>query len=86
MSKSIVIGAVVVIIIAVALYYVLVVKEASPPVVTPIEPIKTEQGLGGELLENPGTLVPETNVFQEIDTNPLQGTNPFEGGSLNPFE
>ena len=87
MSKPILIGAVGVIIIAAALYYVLVVQKASPsPVVTPIEPLETEQGLGSELLQNPGTLVPETNPFQEIDTNPLQGTNPFEGGYKNPFE
>ena len=86
MSKPILIGAVVAIIIAAALYYVLVVQKAPPPVVTPIEPLETEQGLGSELLQNPGTLVPEINPFKEVDTNPLQGTNPFEGGSKNPFE
>jgi len=42
--------------------------------------------LGSELLSNPGTIVPETNPFKEVDTNPLQGTNPFEGGYKNPFE
>ena len=84
MSKTVLIGAGVVIIIAVALYYFLVVQKA-PPQLTPLEPLETEQGLGSELLSNPGTLVPETNPFQEVDTNPLQGTNPFEGGYQNPF-
>lgn len=83
MSKTILIGAVIVIIIASALYYILAMQKASSQV-TPI--IDTEQGLGGELLNNPGTLVPETNPFKEIETNPLQGTNPFEGGYKNPFK
>jgi len=88
MSKNILIGAVVVIIIAGALYYILVVQKAPSqptPQVTPIEPLETEQGLGSELLQNPGTLVPDTNPFKEVDTNPLQGTNPFEGGYQNPL-
>jgi len=86
MSKNILIGVIIVIVIAGGLYYILVVQKAPPPQVTPLEPLETEQGLGSELLQNPGTLVPETNPFQEVDTNPLQGTNPFEGGSKNPFE
>jgi len=87
MSKPIIIGVVIAIIIAAGLYYVLVVQKAPPQATTPqVTPLETEQGLGSELLENPGTLVPETNVFQEVDTNPLQGTNPFEGGAKNPFE
>ena len=84
MSNFILIGAAVVIVIAAALYYVLVVQKA-PSQVTPLEPLETEQGLGSELLLNPGSLVPETNPFKEIDTNALQGTNPFEGGYKNPF-
>ena len=55
------------------------------PVQRFVEPIQQDQGLGSELLANPGTLVPETNPFKEVDTNPLQGTNPFEGGYKNPF-
>tara|TARA_Y100000310_G_C20047345_1_gene518916 strand:+ start:222 stop:467 length:246 start_codon:yes stop_codon:yes gene_type:complete len=81
MSKQILIGVVVIIGIAAALYYFLVVQKGTGQSVDQIE-----QGLGGELLQNPGTSVPETNPFQEVDTNPLQGTNPFEGGYKNPFE
>ena len=59
-------------------------EEVEQPVQV-LPPIPQDQGLGSELLANPGTLVPETNPFKEIDTNPLQGTNPFEGGYKNPF-
>lgn len=82
MSKSILIGALAVIIIAAALYYVLVVQKKAPE----ITPLEREKGLGSELLQNPGTLVPETNPFKNVDTSPLQGVNPFKGGYKNPFE
>jgi len=59
-------------------------SEVQQPVQV-LPPLPQDQGLGSELLENPGTLVPDTNPFQDVDTNPLQGTNPFEGGSKNPF-
>ncbi|OHA65862.1 MAG: hypothetical protein A3D64_02805 [Candidatus Wildermuthbacteria bacterium RIFCSPHIGHO2_02_FULL_49_9] len=83
MSKNILIGAGIVIIIAAALYYFLVLQKPTPQI-TPLE--KEEEGLGSELLKNPGTLVPQVNPFQDVDTNPLQGTNPFEGGYRNPFQ
>mgnify|MGYP000283000894 CR=1 FL=1 len=80
MQRSILIGIIVIVIIAAGLYYFLVMQK---PVVEPIE--RGNGGLGSELLENPGTAVPQTNPFEDVDTNPLQGTNPFEGGYKNPF-
>ena len=80
MTRTILIGVIVIIIAAGALYYYFVVRQPS------VEPIERDAGLGSELLQNPGTLVPETNPFENTDTNPLQGTNPFEGGYRNPFE
>jgi flagellar basal body-associated protein FliL len=80
MSKNILIGVVIVILVAAGLYYFLVLKQGT------VEPIEQGQGLGSELLQNPGTLVPKTNPFEKVDTNPLQGTNPFEGGYKNPFK
>ncbi|MDA1337444.1 MAG: hypothetical protein O3C23_01625 [bacterium] len=85
MVKNILIGVGIVIIIVAGLYYFLVAQKQAPTV-TPIE--KEEKGLGGELFEktaNPAQKVPETNPFKEVETNPLQGTNPFEG-TKNPFE
>ena len=81
MLKNILIGVVIVIIIAGGLYYVMVAKQST---VVPVE--QKQEGLGSELLNNPGTIVPDANPFEEVDTNPLQGTNPFEGGYKNPFE
>jgi hypothetical protein len=80
MSKNILIGFVVLILAAAAVYYYFVLRQPSA------EPLEREAGLGSELLQNPGTLVPETNPFQNTDTNPLKGANPFEGGYRNPFE
>ena len=80
MSKTILIGVVIVIIIAAALYYFFVMRQPS------IEPLEQgEEGFGRQLYENPGTLVPETNPFEDVNTNPLQGINPFQGYK-NPFE
>ena len=83
MFKNILIGAGIVILVAAALYYFLVMQKA-PLQVTPME--REKSGLGSELFENPGTLIPETNPFKNVETNPLKGTNPFEGGYQNPFE
>ena len=85
MSKPILIGAIAVIISAAGLYYFLVLQKQSPTV-TPLE----EEGgsFGSELFEkagNPAQSVPDTNPFDDVNTNPLQGTNPFEGGYQNPF-
>lgn len=45
-----------------------------PPAQTPQE----QEGLGGQLYENPAAKVPETNPFG-VETNPFQGyKNPFE--------
>ena len=84
MSKNILIGVVIVIIIAAGLYYFLVLQKQGPTVA----PLEQEQGLGSSLYEktgNPGEVVPETNPFQSVQVNPLEGTNPFEGGYKNPF-
>ena len=83
MNKNIVIGAVVLLVVVAAAYYFFVLQKA--PQVTPLE---KEQGLGSQLYEktgNPGEVVPETNPFQNVQANPLGGTNPFEGGYQNPF-
>ena len=84
MSKNILIGVVIVIIIAVGLYYFLVLQKQG----TTVARLEQEQGLGSSLYEktgNPGEVVPETNPFQNVQVNPLEGTNPFEGGYKNPF-
>lgn len=88
MNKNILIGLAVLLVVAGGLYYFLVVqKQQAPP--APLAPIeKEEKGLGGELFKktgNPAQKVPETNPFKEVETNPLQSTNPFEG-LKNPFE
>jgi flagellar basal body-associated protein FliL len=80
MSKTILIAIALLLVVAAGLYYFLVMQK-SPQ----LSPLEREKGLGSELLQNPGTLVPETNPFQNTDTNPLKGTNPFEGGYKNPF-
>ena len=81
MTKNIIIGAVALLVVIAAAYYFLVLqKQASK-----VTPLEQEQGLGSELYGNPGEVVPETNPFQNVQTNPLGGTNPFEGGYKNPF-
>ncbi|MBI2123858.1 MAG: hypothetical protein HYU04_01295 [Candidatus Wildermuthbacteria bacterium] len=81
MNKNIIIGAVVLLVVVAAAYYFFVMQKSSPQVT----PLETEQGLGSELYGNPGEVVPDTNPFQNVQTNPLEGTNPFEGGYSNPF-
>lgn len=83
MPKIVFIVAAVILIVGGVLYYVFVLRQPTT------EPLEKEQGLGGELFEktgNPGSVVPETNPFLQVETNPLQGINPFEGGYRNPFE
>jgi len=82
-NKNIVIGAVALLAVAALVYYFFVLQK--PGLVTPLE---EDQGLGSQLYEktgNPGEVVPDTNPFQNVQTNPLGGTNPFEGGYKNPF-
>jgi len=92
MSKNILIGIILFLVLAGILYFIFVApKETVPriPSQEPPTPLEKEQGLGGELYEktgNPAQNVPETNPFKEVETNPLQKTNPFEGGYRNPFE
>ncbi|MBI1971611.1 MAG: hypothetical protein HYS52_02080 [Candidatus Wildermuthbacteria bacterium] len=84
MNKNIIIGAVALLIIIAAAYYFFVLQKSAPQVT----PLEKEQGLGSELYKrtgNPGGVVPETNPFQNVQANPLEGTNPFEGGYKNPF-
>ena len=84
MNKNIIIGVVVLAVVVAAAYYFFMVQK-SVPQVTPLE---QEQGLGSDLYGktgNPGGVVPETNPFQNVQANPLGGTNPFEGGYTNPF-
>ncbi len=82
MNKNIIIGVVALLVVIAAAYYFFVLQKAGYEVT----PLEQEQGLGSELYGNPGEVVPETNPFQNIQTNPLEGTNPFEGGYRNPFE
>lgn len=85
MNKNIIIGiSVLAVVVAAAYYFFVVQKQASQ-----ITPLEKDQGLGSDLYGktgNPGEVVPETNPFQNVQTNPLEGTNPFEGGYRNPFE
>lgn len=83
MPKRAFIAAAIILIAAGVLYYVLMLRQPTT------ELLEKEQGLGGELFQktgNPGSVVPETNPFSQVETNPLQGTNPFEGGYKNPFK
>ena len=84
MNKNIIIGVVVLLAVAAAAYYFFVLQKPA----SRVTPLEKGQGLGSELYEktgNPGEVVPETNPFQNVQTNPLGGTNPFEGGYKNPF-
>lgn len=84
MNKNIIIGLVVLLTVLAAAYYFFVAQKPAPKVT----PLEKEQGLGSDLYgktENPGGVVPDTNPFQNVQVNPLQGTNPFEGGYRNPF-
>ena len=86
MSKNslIGIGVLAAVVVAGALYYFLVFQKQAATVT----PLEKEQGLGGDLYDktgNPGSAVPDTNPFEKVQANPLQGTNPFEGGYKNPF-
>ena len=81
MNMKIVIGAVALLIIIVAAYYFFVLQRSG----SRVTPLERGQGLGSELYGNPEEVVPETNPFQNVQTNPLGGTNPFEGGYKNPF-
>ncbi|MDO8474324.1 MAG: hypothetical protein Q7S62_02170 [bacterium] len=84
MNKNIIIGVVVLLAVVAAAYYFFVLQKPAPKVT----PLEKEQGLGSSLYEgtgNPGGVVPETNPFQNVQVNPLGGTNPFEGGYKNPF-
>lgn len=83
MNKNIIIGVVVLLAVLAAAYYFFVLQKASK-----VTPLEQEQGLGSDLYSktgNPGGVVPETNPFENVQANPLQGTNPFEGGYKNPF-
>lgn len=69
-----------------ALYYFFIFQKTDVSI-NPAETIEGEaEGLGSELYQNPGSIVPETNPFNEVKTNPLQGINPFGDGYKNPFE
>lgn len=81
MAKKVVIGSIVLVAIVVLLYYFFVLQKP----VSQITPLENEQRLEGDLYGNPGKVVPETNPFQKVETSPLKGTNPFEGGYKNPF-
>jgi len=86
MSKNTLIGISVlaVVVVAGALYYFLVYQKQVT-----VAPLEREESLGSDLFdktENPGSTVPDTNPFEKVQANPLQGTNPFEGGYQNPFE
>lgn len=93
MNRNISIGLVVITAIAAAgfLYYWFATQREvvpPPPALPEITPLEEEKGLGRELFEksgNPAQKVPETNPFKNVQTNPLQSTNPFEGGYRNPF-
>jgi flagellar basal body-associated protein FliL len=84
MNKSLIIGAIIVVVVAASLYYFLVLQKQGPTVA----PLEGERGFGSELFEkagNPAQIVPDANPFEDIDTNPLQGINPFGEGYQNPF-
>lgn len=82
MSKNtlIALGVLGAVVVAGALYYFFVYQKQVT-----VAPLEKEEGLGGELINNPGSAVPDTNPFEKVQANPLQGTNPFEGGYKNPF-
>lgn len=87
MSKNtlIAVGVLAALVVAGALYYFFVFQKQAATVA----PLEKEESLGGDLFDktgNPGSTVPETNPFQKVEANPLQGTNPFEGSYKNPFE
>lgn len=81
MNIKIIIGVVALLVIGAVVYYFFVLQKSD----SQITPLEQTQGFGSDLYGNPGEVIPETNPFQNVQANPLGGTNPFEGGYQNPF-
>ena len=84
MNTKVIIGVIVLLAVVAAAYYFFVLQKTVSQT-QQVAPMEKGQGLGSELYGNPGGVVPETNPFQNVQANPLGGTNPFEGGYKNPF-
>ena len=91
MQKQLIIVVVVLLLVVAGAYYYFTQYQSSgdQEEITAPEQIEGSGSFGSDLFEqsgNPAQNVPDTNPFQDVNTNPLEGINPFGSGYKNPFE
>ena len=90
MQKQLIIVVVVLLLVVAGVYYYFTQYQPSGDEESAdVNQIEGSGSFGSDLFEksgNPAQNVPDTNPFQDVNTNPLEGINPFGSGYQNPFE